>query len=66
MPYSTKNLQEAKHTNELIARDVLTVNIDLKQTRCGGDDTWSPSAEPHKGYLITAGAYNYSFYIVPC
>ena len=65
VPYSTKNLQEAKHTNELIARDVLTVNIDLKQTGVGGDDTWSPSAEPHKEYLITPGAYNYSFYIVP-
>ncbi|WP_111708310.1 glycoside hydrolase family 2 TIM barrel-domain containing protein [Lutibacter citreus] len=65
VPYSTKNLQEAKHTNELIDRDVLTVNVDLKQTGVGGDDTWSPSAEPHKEYLNGPGSYNYSFYLVP-
>ena len=65
VPYSTINLQEANHTNELITRDVLTVNIDLKQTGVGGDDTWSPSAEPHKEYLNSPGNYNYSFYLVP-
>lgn len=65
VPYSTKNLQEATHTNELMDRDVLTVNIDLKQTGVGGDDTWSHRAEPHDAYRIKPDVYNYSFYMVP-
>lgn len=65
VPYSTENLQEANHLNELIERDVLTVNIDLIQMGVGGDDTWSPSAQPHEEYLIKPGTYKYSFYLVP-
>lgn len=65
IPFSTKNLQDANHTNELIDRDVLTVNVDLKQMGVGGDDTWSPSAEPHKEFLIQPGVYQYSFYMAP-
>ena len=65
IPYSTQNLQEAKHTNELVNRDVFTVNIDLNQTGVGGDDTWSPGAEPHHEYLIKPGTYQYQFYLLP-
>ncbi|MGM8361980.1 glycoside hydrolase family 2 TIM barrel-domain containing protein [Flavobacterium sp. ARAG 55.4] len=63
LPYSTYNLQEAKHTNELEDRKVVTVNIDLIQMGIGGDDTWSKRAEPHPEYLIKPGTYSYSFYI---
>lgn len=63
--YSTKNLQEAKHINELIERNVLTVNVDLKQMGVGGDDTWSPNAEPYEEFLIGPGKYEYAFYLVP-
>ena len=64
IPYSTQNLQEAKHTNELMNRNVFTVNIDLKQTGVGGDDTWSKIAEPHDQYLIKSGEYSYEFYLI--
>ncbi|MHB0755494.1 beta-galactosidase, LacZ type [Polaribacter sp. M15] len=65
LPYSIYNLQNAKHTNELIERDVLSVQVDLIQQGVGGDDTWSKSAAPHNKYLIKPGAYAYSFYLVP-
>lgn len=62
-PYATMNLQEAKHTNELIERNVFTVNVDLIQMGVGGDDTWSKRAEAHTEYLIKPNTYSYSFYI---
>ncbi|TNJ46590.1 DUF4981 domain-containing protein [Tamlana fucoidanivorans] len=65
IPYSLENLQKAKHTNELIERDIYTVNIDLRQQGVGGDDTWSKRAQAHENYLIPPDKYNYSFYIVP-
>tara|TARA_R110001583_G_scaffold194834_1_gene367262 strand:+ start:888 stop:1370 length:483 start_codon:yes stop_codon:yes gene_type:complete len=65
VPFSTINLQEAKHLNELIERNVLTVNVDLKQMGVGGDDTWTPNAAPHDEFLIKPGTYKYSFYLVP-
>lgn len=65
VPFSTKNLHEAKHTNQLIDRDVLTVNVDLKQTGVGGDDTWSKRAEAHEEYRNKPGTYSYSFYLAP-
>ncbi|GAB1858566.1 beta-galactosidase LacZ [Flavobacteriaceae bacterium MHTCC 0001] len=63
--YSIDNLQEAKHTNELVERDVYTVNVDLSQQGVGGDDTWSPRAQAHEEYRNKPGNYTYSFYLVP-
>ncbi len=65
LEYSTKNLQEANHLNELNETGVFTVNVDLRQQGVGGDDTWSPRARPHEAYQLQAGNYSYSFYIVP-
>ncbi|AUP80591.1 glycoside hydrolase family 2 TIM barrel-domain containing protein [Flavivirga eckloniae] len=65
IPHSIENLQEANHINELKDRDVLSVNIDLKQMGVGGDDTWSKRAQAHEAYRIIPGTYNYSFYLVP-
>ncbi|CDF79791.1 beta-galactosidase (GH2) [Formosa agariphila KMM 3901] len=65
LPYSTTNIETATHTNELIKRDVFTVNIDLIQMGVGGDNTWSFRAEPHQEYLIKPGSYKYSFSIIP-
>ncbi|WP_220763763.1 glycoside hydrolase family 2 TIM barrel-domain containing protein [Flavobacterium sp. UMI-01] len=63
VPFSTMNLQQAKHTNELEDRKVLTVNVDLIQMGIGGDDTWSKRAEPHPQFIVKPGTYSYSFYI---
>ncbi|MFY0686279.1 MAG: DUF4981 domain-containing protein [Cyclobacteriaceae bacterium] len=64
-PYSTYNLEEAKHSYELKKRDQITLHIDHKQMGVGGDNTWSHRAEPHDDYLIMPGNYSYSFYLIP-
>ncbi len=63
--YSIDNLQNANHTNELIEREVYSVNIDLSQQGVGGDDTWSKRAQAHASYLNKPGEYSYSFYLAP-
>ncbi|WP_282135715.1 glycoside hydrolase family 2 TIM barrel-domain containing protein [Seonamhaeicola maritimus] len=63
--YSTDNLQEANFLNELVERDVYTVNIDLSQQGVGGDNTWSHRAQAHEEFRNKPGLYKYSFYLVP-
>ncbi len=65
LEYSTNNIEQAKHTNELIKRKVFTINIDLIQMGVGGDNTWSHRAEPHQEYLVKPNTYSYSFSIKP-
>ncbi|MCL7765076.1 DUF4981 domain-containing protein [Polaribacter sp. Z014] len=65
LQYSTKNIEEATHTNELIDRKELTVNVDLIQMGVGGDNTWSHRAEPHAEYLVKPKKYEYGFSIQP-
>lgn len=61
--YSIDNLQEANFLNELIERDVYTVNVDLSQQGVGGDNTWSHRAQAHDEFLNTPGTYKFSFYV---
>ncbi|GGZ71728.1 glycoside hydrolase family 2 TIM barrel-domain containing protein [Algibacter mikhailovii] len=63
--YSIDNLQEANFTNELVERDIYSVNIDLKQQGVGGDDTWSKRAQAYEEFTNKPGTYDYSFYLVP-
>jgi beta-galactosidase len=64
-PFTEKNINKAKHTNELKEAGFITLNIDLIQMGIGGNDTWSPVAAPIEQYQIPAKNYNYSFYLVP-
>ena len=65
LEYSTENIENAKHTNDLNERNVFTINIDLIQMGVGGDNTWSHRAEPHIEYLIKPEIYDFSFSIKP-
>ncbi|MDG2280125.1 MAG: glycoside hydrolase family 2 TIM barrel-domain containing protein [Flavicella sp.] len=65
VPFKLYNLQEAQFTKDLIETKTSSVQVDLIQTGVGGDDTWSPRAEPHKEYRIEPGTYSYSFYLIP-
>jgi beta-galactosidase len=58
-PYSQNQLAAAKHTNQLVADDVIHVHIDHQHMGVGGDDSWSPST--HKEYLLEQNRYRYSF-----
>lgn len=64
-PYTQQNLNEAKHTYDLVNPGFLTANIDLMQMGVGGNDSWSPVAAPLEKYQIPSGDYHYSFYLVP-
>ncbi|WNH11454.1 glycoside hydrolase family 2 TIM barrel-domain containing protein [Thalassobellus suaedae] len=64
-PYTQENLNEAKHTYDLVNPGYLTVNIDLKQMGVGGNDSWSPVSAPLEKYQIPSKNYEYSFYILP-
>ncbi|MFI5131229.1 MAG: glycoside hydrolase family 2 TIM barrel-domain containing protein, partial [Chitinophagales bacterium] len=64
-PYTEENLENAKHTNKLVAAGYITLNIDLVQMGVGGNDSWSDVAAPLEKYQVKAQPYHYSFYIVP-
>tara|TARA_R110000868_G_scaffold83515_3_gene235676 strand:- start:18520 stop:21807 length:3288 start_codon:yes stop_codon:yes gene_type:complete len=64
-PCTQQNLQDAKHTFDLVDAGYLTVNIDLIQMGVGGNDSWSPVSAPLEQYQIPSKSYVYSFYIKP-
>jgi len=64
-PYTMKNIEKAKHTNELEGSGFYTVNIDHKIAGVGGTDTWSIKARPIDKYRLLEKKYSYSFMLVP-
>ena len=58
-PYSTEDLERARHINELPRRDSITVNLDYRQMGVGGDDGWGK--RPHPEFTLPAKPYTYSF-----
>ena len=57
LPYTTDDLQIAKHSYQLSHRDFVTLNLDLRQMGVGGDDSWG--AQPHEEFRIKPEAYQY-------
>ena len=55
--YSQANVAEAKHTNELIAEELLYLRLDGFHMGVGGDDSWSPSV--HQEFLLNKERYHY-------
>lgn len=63
-PYTMEDLENAKHINDLPARDFWTINIDHQQMGVGGDTSWG--AKTHPEYTLPSGkTYSYSFTITP-
>ena len=65
-PYTEKDINMARHTNELKDAGFITLNIDLVQMGVGGNDSWSDVAQPLEQYQIPARKYHYTFYLLPC
>lgn len=65
-PYTQGNLDEARHTCDLVDPGFITLNIDLVQMGIGGNDSWSPVSQPLPQYQVPARPYRYSFYLYPC
>ena len=62
-PFGQDALERAEHTFELVERNSITVNLDLKQMGVGGDNSWG--ARPHTPYTLPATSYKYSFRLTP-
>lgn len=62
-PWSQENLDQAKHSYDLIEQGFHTLNIDLIQMGVGGTDSWTSLAAPIEKYRIKAGNYQYQFTI---
>ena len=58
-----ENLEEARHTNELVDPGTVTINIDHMQMGVGGDDSWG--APVHDEYRLAPKKYSYSFTLAP-
>ncbi|MCK5000398.1 MAG: DUF4981 domain-containing protein, partial [Anaerohalosphaera sp.] len=39
-PFTMNDLESAEHINELVRRDITTLNLDYKQMGLGGDNSW--------------------------
>ncbi len=63
--WTEDNINQSKHTNELVEAGYLTLNIDLKQMGVGGNTSWRDVSQPEPHYQIEADNYSYSFFIRP-
>jgi len=63
LPYTTDDLQNAKHPYQLPNRDITVLNLDWKSQGLGGDDSWG--AWPHESYLIPCQPQKYGFRLIP-
>lgn len=52
-----------KHTADLRENDFIEVNVDLKQSGVGGNDSWG--AKPLPQYRLPAGRFEFVFRMVP-
>jgi len=52
-----------RHHTDITKRDLVSVNIDYKQSGVGGDNSWG--AQAWKKYQLKAKDYNYSFQLSP-
>ncbi len=64
-PWSAENIEQAKHSFDLVDQGFYTLNIDHRQMGVGGDDSWSPRARPMEKYRVPAGKYDWAFTIKP-
>jgi beta-galactosidase len=51
------------HTNDIVPRDLINLNVDLGQMGVGGDDSWG--APIHPEYRLLERGYEYSFRLRP-
>jgi beta-galactosidase len=55
--------QNYHHTNDLVKKDFVSLNLDYGQTGVGGDDSWG--ARPHQKYTLSYKDYDYKYIIRP-
>jgi len=55
--FSIRDLEQARHTYDLTARDEVILHLDGWHMGVGGDDGWM--CQVHKEFLIFPGKYHY-------
>ncbi|MDW6004817.1 beta-galactosidase [Vibrio mangrovi] len=60
--YSQATLEAAKHPHELVADEVVYLNIDGFHMGVGGDDSWTPSVHPE--FLLEENRYRYQIVLM--
>jgi len=55
--------KQQRHAADLKRRDLVTLNMDLRQMGVGGDTSWG--ARPHPQYSLPAGEYAFRFRMRP-
>ncbi len=61
--FDMEDLNDYRHTNDIVKKNAVFICTDLKQMGVGGDDSWG--AQPMQKYQIQAKDYQYSFTIEP-
>lgn len=64
-PWSNENLDQARHTYDLVEQGFWTLNIDHRHMGLGGNNSWSLRGLPLEHYLIPAGDYQWTFILKP-
>ena len=55
--------KQQRHTTDIKPRDLISLNIDYKQTGVGGDNSWG--ARAYEQYQLKPQNYEYSYLMVP-
>ncbi|WP_167612026.1 glycoside hydrolase family 2 TIM barrel-domain containing protein [Maribellus sediminis] len=61
--FDMEDMQDYRHTNDIVKRDGVFITTDLKQMGVAGDNSWG--ARPYKEYSLSAQDYEFGFTIEP-
>jgi len=61
--FDQKTHEELKHRNDIVKKDGVFINFDLKQMGVAGDNSWG--ATPYEQYTLPAENYEFKFSIEP-
>jgi beta-galactosidase len=61
--FDMENMDDYRHTNDIVKKDGVFICTDMKMMGVAGDDSWG--ARPYPEYSIPAQSYEFSFTIEP-
>ena len=61
--FDMENMQDYRHTNDIVKHDGVFITTDLNQMGVAGDNSWG--ARPYKEYSLPARDYEFGFTIEP-
>lgn len=61
--FDMENMDDYRHTNDIVKKDGVFITTDLIQMGVAGDNSWG--ARPYPEYSVPAKNYQFNFYIEP-